>query len=265
MEDLGFFCVDNIPPKLIPTFLELIVNSKEKREKIAIVIDIRVGGSFKDFFPALDMVRERGFSYKILYIEAEDDVLVERYKLTRRKHPLADKYNGLVYDAIAQERKILQPVRQVADYIVDTSHLKDADCKKRVLALFLHGQEQAMKIYCTSFGFKHGLPRDSDLVFDVRCLPNPFYVDELRPLTGLDKPIRDYVMQFDQAKELDRKLKDLVDYLLPLYSAEGKSQLVISIGCSGGHHRSVVFAENMYQHLLNRGYPLNINHRDLTR
>lgn len=265
LEDIGFFCADNMPPKLIPTFAHLILNSKEIRNKVAIVTDIRVGGSFNDLFNALDDLKEMNCPYKIVFFDANNEVLIRRYKETRRKHPLVDSCNGSLIEAIDSERITLQPARQIADYIIDTSNLTATECKKRVSGIFLDNPTKAMSIHCVSFGFKYGIPTDSDLVFDVRCLPNPFYEDHLKDHTGIEKPVIDYVMQWEQAKTLINKLYDLIDYLVPLYRVEGKSQLVISIGCTGGRHRSVVFAELIREHLSDAGLLLSINHRDIKK
>jgi UPF0042 nucleotide-binding protein len=265
LEDIGFFCADNMPPKLIPTFVQLILNSKELRDRVAIVTDIRVGGAFKDLFNALDDIKAMNCPFKMLFFDSSNEVLLRRYKETRRKHPLIDEYNGSLLDAIEAERIILQPARQIADYIIDTSNLTATECKERVSSMFIDNPTNAMTIHCISFGFKYGIPSDSDLVFDVRCLPNPFYIDELKEHTGIEMPVRDFVMKWDQAKVLIQKLYDLIDFLIPLYRAEGKSQLVISIGCTGGRHRSVVFAELIREHLCEDGLLLSINHRDIKK
>lgn len=266
LEDIGFFCVDNMPPKLVPAFAQLLLKSTEQPEKAAIVIDIRAGNAFKDLFVSMDSIREMGCDFKILFIDASNDTLINRYKETRRKHPLSYKHKGSIDSAIDAEREILRPIRQMADYIIDTTHLKPTQFKERVASLFLENIQSIMPIQCMSFGFKYGIPADADLVFDVRCLPNPFYVDELKKLTGLDEPVREYVMKWEQAQGLVPKLLDLIDYLVPLYREEGKSQLVIAIGCTGGRHRSVAFAELVYKHLLNeRGMHVMVTHRDITK
>ena len=265
LEDIGFFCADNMPPKLIPTFVQLILNSKELRDRVAIVTDIRVGGSFKDLFNALDNLKAMNCPYKMLFFDANNEVLLRRYKETRRKHPLIDEHNGSLIEAIEAERVILQPARQIADYIIDSSNLTATECKERVSSMFIDNPTNAMSIHCISFGFKYGIPSDSDLVFDVRCLPNPFYINELKEHTGLEAPVKDFVMKWEQAQVLIEKLFDLIDYLIPLYRTEGKSQLVISIGCTGGRHRSVVFAELIREHLCKDGLLLSINHRDIKK
>ncbi len=266
LEDIGFFCVDNMPPQLIPTFVELILKSKEKRSRVALVADTRLGSSFSDLFAVLGDLENMNVKYKILFIDADTEVIARRYQETRRKHPLADQFSvPSVRDAIEREREILLPARQRADYIIDTSQVTSSQFKERVAALFLENADNALKISCISFGFKHGTPKEADLVFDVRCLPNPFYISELKGHTGLEEPVRNFVMKFDQAKGLERRLLDLLDFLLPLYRTEGKSQLTIAIGCTGGRHRSVVFAELINKHLLENGACSSVYHRDISR
>jgi len=265
LEDIGFFCAENMPPKLIPTFIQLILDSKEKREKVAVVSDIRVGGSFKDLFNALDELKKMNCNYKILFFDANSEVLIRRYKETRRKHPLTDKFNGSIADAIEAERVILEPARGLADYVIDTSNTLASDCKQKVAALFMDNPSQAMRIHCISFGYKFGIPSDSDLLFDVRFLPNPFYETELKAHMGLEKPVIDYVMKWEQTKGFLPKLYDLLDYLIPLYRAEGKSQLTIAVGCTGGRHRSVVIAECVRKHLSGKDNIMSINHRDIKK
>ncbi|MEG1179803.1 MAG: RNase adapter RapZ [Oscillospiraceae bacterium] len=266
LEDIGFFCVDNMPPKLVPAFAQLLLKSTEQAEKAAIVIDIRAGNNFNDLFASLDAIKEMGGNFKILFIDASNDTLINRYKETRRKHPLSNKNKGSIDSAINAEREVLRPIRQMADYIIDTSHLKPTQFKERVASLFLENIKSIMPIQCMSFGFKYGIPADADLVFDVRCLPNPFYIDELKKLTGLDEPVRNYVMKWEQAKGLVPKLLDLIVYLVALYREEGKSQLVVAIGCTGGRHRSVAFAELVYKHLLEeKGMNVSVTHRDIAK
>ena len=265
LEDIGYFCVDNMPPKLMPTFAQLLLNSRERRDKVAIVTDIRVGGSFGDLFNALVELREMNCSPKILFVDASDDVLIRRYKETRRKHPLLEKYNGSITEALAAEREILEPAKSIADYIIDNSYMTPTECKNRVCEMFMENPRNALKVHCISFGFKYGIPNDSDLLFDVRCLPNPFYVSELKEHTGLEAPVKDYVLKWEEAQGLAAKLCDLMDYLIPLYNKEGKSQLVISVGCTGGRHRSVVFAQLLKEHLDKLGCIATVHHRDMKK
>ena len=266
LEDIGYYCVDNMPPELIPTFAELIIKSNEHRDRVAVVADIRLGASFSSLFSVLGDLENMNVQYKILFIDADNDVIMRRYQETRRKHPLADMYDSpSIAEAIAKERELLLPARQRADYIIDTSQVKSSQFKERVANLFMDDASKAMKVYCISFGFKYGAPKEADLVFDVRCLPNPFYVPELKSHTGLDEEVRKFVLNFDQAQGLKVKLLDLLDYLLPLYRSEGKSQLTIAVGCTGGKHRSVVFAELINKHLLENGAYSSVFHRDMNR
>lgn len=266
LEDIGFFCVDNMTPKLIPTFVQLLEDSAEVREKVAIVADIRLGDSFAHLFNAIEELKTMNYEYKILFIDADNDVILRRYQETRRKHPLLkfDESQNL-QDIIVKEREMISKARDLADYIIDTSLISPSQLKERVAKLFVEDVSATMKINVLSFGFKYGTPKDSDLVFDVRCLPNPFYVPELKQQTGLDTPVRDYVMSFKEAEDLEPKLLDLINYLVPLYRTEGKSQLTISIGCTGGKHRSVVFAEIVYNSIKDKGFNVSVLHRDMNR
>lgn len=266
LEDIGYFCVDNMPPMLIPTFVTLLENSKDNRDKVAIVADIRLGESFSELFGVLEELKNKEVKYKILFIDADNEVIMHRYQETRRKHPLADEFDTpSILEAINKEREILLPARQQADYIVDTSQVTSSQFKERIAKLFLDNAESSLKIYSISFGFKFGIPKEADLVFDVRCLPNPFYISELKHHTGLEECVREFVMKFDQAIGLQTKLFDLIDYLVPLYRTEGKSQLTIAVGCTGGKHRSVVFAESINKHLLEKGANISVYHRDIKR
>ena len=265
LEDIGFYCVDNMPPSLIPKFADLCYQSGGKVNRVAIVTDIRGGDFFEDFFQELDYMKSKEVKYKILFLDASDTVLINRYKETRRRHPLTDMFNGSVELAIKAERKILMPARERADYVVDTSLLTAQQLKQKIMGIFSTSNTEGMLIDCMSFGFKYGIPAEADLVFDVRCLPNPFYIDELKLKTGLNKEVRDYVMQSEKSVELLARLTDLVDFLLPIYRDEGKSHLVIVVGCTGGKHRSVTFAENIYKHLSSMGLRTTVNHRDITK
>lgn len=265
LEDIDFYCVDNIPPKLIPTFYDLCQQAKGSLKRVAVVTDIRGGNMFDSLFEALDTLISQNRDYRILFLDASDLVLINRFKETRRKHPLADNYLGSLEQAVKLERDILKPVRERADYMIDTSYLSPAQLKQRVSNLFLGDASEALMIHCVSFGFKYGLPSESDLVFDVRCLPNPYYVKELKNLTGLDDPVRNYVMKWDQTQGFISRMLNLIDYMIPLYCNEGKSQLVIAIGCTGGHHRSVALAQLLYNHLLENGKRTSVNHRDIQK
>ena len=262
LEDIGFFCVDNMTPQLIPTFVQILNDSAEIREKVAIVADVRLGDSFSSLFSALEDLKSMQCEYKVLFVDADNEVILRRYQETRRKHPLSKvDVSQSLQEIITKEREMLKQARDIADFVIDTSYSSTSQLKERVTKLFYDDVSRTMKISVLSFGFKYGSPKDSDLVFDVRCLPNPFYVPELKHQTGLDKPVYDYVMSFDEAKELEPKLLDLISYLVPLYRSEGKSQLTISVGCTGGKHRSVVFAEKVYKKIKEDGFNVSVYQR----
>ncbi|UZT83268.1 RNase adapter RapZ [Caproicibacterium sp. BJN0003] len=264
MEDIGFYCIDNLPPKLISPFYDLCMQAQPQISQVAVVTDIRGGDMFSSLFEALDNLKEENKPYKILFLDANDIVLQNRFKETRRKHPLSEDTHG-IEQAVKLEREILRPVRERADYLIDTSLLSPAQLKQRIDSLFLDNASNALSIHCVSFGFKYGMPTEADLVFDVRCLPNPYYVEELRNLNGLDEPVRAYVMKWEQTQGFIKRLLDLIDYMMPLYCSEGKSQLVIAVGCTGGHHRSVAIAQLLYDHLIAQGMHASVNHRDIQK
>lgn len=262
LEDIGYYCVDNMPPELIPKFANICSQSDGKIDKVAFVVDIRCGDLFLKLQDTVKQLQGEGVSLKILFLDSSDDVIVRRYKETRRKHPLDEVSYGNTRKAIETEREILRPIKAQADFYIDTSRSSTAQFKERLYSIFL-GNNEFMHIDVQSFGFKFGAMSEGDLVFDVRCLPNPFYVPELKNKTGLDKDVYDYVLSFDEAKVLLGKLTDLIDYLIPLYEKEGKSQLVIAFGCTGGKHRSVTFAEAVAEHLRKQGHRIRITHRDI--
>lgn len=265
MEDMGFFCVDNLPAPLIPKFAELGMAGTGEYDRVVLVTDVRSGTNFSALFQSLEALKGMKCPYRILHMDASDDVIIKRYKETRRSHPLAEECDSLE-GAIALERRMLAPLRERAEFVVDTSDLSTAKLRGELLRLFGRGsQEGAMTVSVTSFGFKHGLPREADLVFDVRFLPNPYYVQELRPRTGLDDGVRDYVFSGGAAGEFLEKLQDLVGFLLPKYVEEGKTALVVAVGCTGGHHRSVAIAHALAAYIRGRGYPVTESHRDLGR
>ncbi len=266
LEDIGYFCIDNIPPQLIPKIAEICSGGKNgKLSKVAIAADVRGGDLFFSIYDGLEELKKNSITYKILFLDCLDNVIVRRYKETRRKHPLDNGTISGTAEAIRLEREVLKKVREQADYIIDTSLISPAQLKERINNLFLGDIRKSMIVNCQSFGFKYGLPTEADLVFDVRCLPNPFYIDELKNKTGLDQSVYDYVMKWPQAQEFEKKLVDMIDYLIPLYIDEGKSQLVITIGCTGGKHRSVVLSEILYKHISANGISTSINHRDITK
>ena len=264
LEDMGYFCVDNLPVPLIPKFAELLAVPGTEMNKAALGVDIRSGQSFQELANVLKELDEGGCKYEILYLESSDDVLVKRYKETRRFHPLAGS-NGRVEDGLKRERELLGFLKKKANYLVDTSHMLTRELKAELNKIFVQNKEyKNLYITVLSFGFKYGIPNDADLVFDVRFLPNPYYIEELRPMSGNDKPVRDYVMNNDIAKQFLTKLTDMVEFLIPNYISEGKTQLVIGIGCTGGKHRSVTLANELYEALEKaESYGVRIEHRDI--
>lgn len=264
LEDIGYYCIDNLPPQLMSKFIGICRESENHLENVAIAADLRSGEMFSDAYKTLcHLERKNDIDVKILYIDSEDEVLVKRYKETRRKHPLDERFDGNLHQSIAFEREQLVQIKGIADYYIETSFMSSSQLKEQVRELFLNSQTDFMSIKVTSFGFKYGVSTESDLVFDVRCLPNPYYIKELRPHTGCDECVRDYVMSFDQSKELMKKLQDMLDFLIPLYVHEGKSRLVISFGCTGGKHRSITFAELIGDYLSEKGMKVIKQHRDI--
>lgn len=265
LEDLGFFCVDNLPPALISKFSELLRQSDGAIKRVALVCDPRGGEFFKTLFAALAELEEQsGMDYQILYLEADDETLVRRYKASRRRHPMAPEH-GRIVDGILRERQVLAEVRERADLVINTSRLTPAELKDILAKHYgTFSASERMTVNVLSFGFKYGLPIDADLVFDVRFLPNPYYVDTLRPRTGQDPEVYDYVMQWPATQEFLKKLLEMVDFLLPQYIKEGKSQIVVGIGCTGGRHRSVAIAERLREHL-QKSYVVMVSHRDLDK
>lgn len=264
LEDAGYFCADNVPPPLLDRFALLNARDPHGSGRMAIVVDVRAGELFSQLGDALHRLAEAGCSYQLLFLDAEDRVLLDRYKEGRRRHPMIGGDIVSLPDAIAKERTLLEQARRDADFVIDTSRMTVSVLKTRIRALF--SEEVApMTIECLSFGFKNGLPREADLVFDVRCLPNPYYVPALKHLTGLDKEVRDYVMRFDTSKEMLDRILGLLNFSLPLYASEGKSHLVIAFGCTGGHHRSVTFAECVAKRLSEQYDGVSTVHRDLEK
>lgn len=264
LEDMGYFCVDNLPMQLIPKMTSLLVAPGSEMEKVALGIDIRSGEYISELETILKEMDESGFRYEILFLESSDDVLIKRYKETRRFHPLSGS-DGRIDEGISQERKKLSFLKKKADYIIDTSHMLTRELKKELGKIFVQNKEyKNLYITVLSFGFKYGIPNDADLVFDVRFLPNPYYIEELRPLSGNDQAVRDYVMKNDKAKEFLNKLVDMVEFLIPNYISEGKTQLVIAVGCTGGKHRSVTLANELFEALEKTdNYGIRIEHRDI--
>ena len=262
LEDVGFYCVDNLPVPLIEKFVELIAMPGSEVSKVALGLDVRADQPFEDAQKALMKLRENGYSFEILFMEASDQALLKRYKETRRLHPLSP--GGRVEDGILKERKILEAIRGRSDYVIETTNLLTRELKEEIDRIFVQNEEyNSLMVTILSFGFKNGIPADADLVFDVRFLPNPYYIDELKHKTGNDAEIQEYVMGFPEAGEFLDKLEDMVKFLIPNYVKEGKYQLVIGIGCTGGKHRSVTLANGLYKRMKNQGNDgLKIFHRD---
>ena len=263
-EDMDFFCVDNLPTTLIPTFADLIARSRHDVQRVALGVDVREGEYLSHLLEALHELKGRGHNVEVLFFEASDEALVRRYHESRRRHPLAAE--GNVLDAIRAERKALAHMREIADRIVETSSITVHQLKALLSELYVAPRARAgLTASLVSFGYKHGIPFDADLVFDVRFLPNPHFVDGLRPLDGRDTRVREFVLRHDEARELLDRLRDLLRFLLPFYQREGKAYLTVAIGCTGGRHRSVTFVEELREFLESLGYAPTVVHRDIDR
>lgn len=265
LEDLDYYCVDNMPVALMPRFAELCIATKGRYERVALVTDVREKDGFGELLATLDHLNAMECNCRILYMDADEATLVKRYKETRRRHPLQQR-GGTIEDAIAREKELLTPIRERADVIVNSSALTLGMLQSRLFTLFAGaGRKREIDVTVMSFGFKHGIPMDADLVFDARFLPNPYYVEDLRPLCGLDRPVFEFVFSYQQTRQFMEKLEDLTDFLLPLYIEEGKLSLTIAIGCTGGHHRSVAIASALNDYLNAKGVnSVNIN-RDVDK
>lgn len=261
LEDMNYYCMDNLPPTLLQKFAELFLESKKQISKVAVVVDIRSGEFFEGLFKALDDLEKLGVNYNILYLDARDNELIKRYKELRRPHPL--NREGSIIKGIKNERELLYDIKARADYIIDTSSLKIAELKEEIYSIFLDGEKgDSFSILISSFGFKHGTLLDGDLIFDVRFLPNPYYIPELKGKTGREKEVADYVFKWEQTDIFLEKLLDMLEFLIPYYIEEGKSQLIVGIGCTGGQHRSVAIAEKVSQLLKEKGHRTSVSHRD---
>ncbi len=265
LEDVGYYCVDNIPPELIPKFAEICSKAGEGMERVAVVSDVRAGKDmFGEFSEAIDELDEMGLEREILFLDASDEALIKRYKETRRLHPGAG--GGRIIDGILKERRLLSAAKAMADHVLDTTDLSAAQLSARIKAMFADSRKSGIIINVMSFGFKYGIPLDADLVFDVRFLPNPFYIPELKRSTGLETNVHDYVMGFDESRRFLNMLTAMIDFLVPEYIKEGKNQLVIAVGCTGGHHRSVTLAEELYKFLKSDDEnSVVITHRDIQK
>lgn len=261
LEDMGFYCVDNLPPALITKFAELCYQPNSSIDKVALGIDIRGRKFFKELHESLNYLQEQNYKYEILYLECADDALLKRYKMTRRNHPLSIDIQ--IPEGIKMERRIMEPLKEISNCIIDTTNMKPKDLKEEVSKIYSVGEENPnLTISVVSFGFKHGIPADCDLLFDVRFLPNPYYEEELRPKTGDEQDVRDYVMNSKVSEEFYEKLKDMIEFLIPQYIEEGKHHIVIGIGCTGGRHRSVTISNLIYEELSKKGYRVVKKHRD---
>lgn len=265
LEDFGFYCVDNMPVALIPNFAEICMSNQGKYEKVALVTDVRGGERFETLFEALEKLEQMGCPYEILFVEASPETIIHRYKETRRAHPLGNPCTT-IEDAVRYERQVLKSVRERANFIIDTTALSTAKLRDQLRNLFASEVPAAqMAVNVISFGYKYGIPIEADLVFDVRFLPNPFYIDDLRKKCGLDKEVYDFVFQYQQTQDFMKYLERLIAFLLPLYQAEGKSVLVIGVGCTGGQHRSVAVTRALAEFIRRKGYRAADSHRDMTR
>ncbi|MBO4679793.1 MAG: RNase adapter RapZ [Lachnospiraceae bacterium] len=262
LEDMGYYCVDNLPVKLIDKFVELVSTKNTELSKVALGLDVRADEPFCEVVKILDSIKDGNVKPEILFLEAGDSVLLKRYKETRRLHPLSP--NGRVEDGIKKEREVLVDIKKSADYVIDTSNLLTRDFQEELNKIFLENKQyNNLMVNIVSFGFKNGIPQDADLVFDVRFLPNPFYVERLKNLTGLDEPVQDYVLGYKESGEFLDMLENMLRFLIPNYIKEGKYQLVIGIGCTGGHHRSVTLANELYKRLSSGNYGITVTHRDV--
>jgi len=262
LEDLGFFCVDNLPPALILKFAEICSQTRGGIEKVAIVTDIRGGKFFDQLQSSLEELEVEGFNYEILFLDASDETLIKRYKTSRRMHPLAK--DGRIIRGIKAERKKLEEIKKKSNYIIDTTNMSTKQLQQEIVHIFVEGgKSEKIIINIISFGFKYGIPLDADLVFDVRFLPNPYYIEPMKKLSGNDEDVREYVMSWPEAKEFMNKLMDMIEFLIPHYIKEGKSQLVVAIGCTGGRHRSVTMANILSERLKEKNHRVIVEHRDI--
>lgn len=267
MEDIGYYCVDNIPTSLLQTLYKLCKDSSDKAMKrVAVVVDVRGNGDYEVMYDDLENFKKNNEGVSILYIDAKVDSLIVRYKETRRRHPLTERLkDGSVAAAVKEEQRLLVPAKTLADYSIDTTFMSIKQLRERIISMFLENSSNSIMITFMSFGFKYGIPLESDLIIDVRCLPNPFYIAELKEHTGLEKCIQDYVLDSEETQEFVKRLIDWLDYSLPLYLKEGKSELVVGIGCTGGKHRSVTIAELLDNYFMEKGYKCIVQHRDVKK
>ncbi len=266
-EDIGYYCVDNLPASLLSTLYTLCLNSKENMMKrVAVVVDVRGNENFEDMYAEIEKFKKMHKKVSLLFFDAKVDCLIVRYKETRRKHPLSERLkDGSVSEAVEFEKALLIPIKRISDYKIDTTYMSGKQLRERVMSMFMDDASQSLTLTFMSFGFKYGIPLEADLIIDVRCLPNPYYIPELKPLTGLDSKVRDYVLKSEDTQEFIARTLNLLDFSVPLYLKEGKSELVVGIGCTGGKHRSVTVALTLEQHFLEKGYRCIIQHRDVEK
>lgn len=263
LEDIGFYCVDNMPPILMNKFIDVLIENKEI-SKVGIITDIRGGSFFDDLFESMEELRKRNIQYEIIFLEASDEELIRRFKQTRRMHPLSQ--DGSLEEGIEKERDKLGKLREKADHIIDTTDMIPSQFKEVLQSIYIKGEKSSnLTVNIISFGYKNGIPLDADLVFDVRFLPNPHYIEDLRAYTGNDESVRNYVMAWPESKEFMERLKSMVDFLMPYYIREGKYRLIVAVGCTGGKHRSVTVANELYEYMKEKGNKVVVNHRDISR
>ena len=267
LEDIGYYCVDNIPASLLSTLYTLCLNStNETMKRAAVVVDVRGNDNYEQMNNQIEDFKKSHSDVKILFIDARSDIVIMRYKETRRKHPLSDRLrDGTVTEAVEFEKALLTPVKRAADYHINTTHMSIKQMRERVISLFMEDFTKSLTLTFMSFGFKFGIPLEADIVFDVRCLPNPFYIPELKMLTGLDSSVRNYVLCSNDTQQFLKRTLDLLDFSVPLYYKEGKSELVVGVGCTGGKHRSVTVARALQEHFQSLGYKSVVSHRDIEK
>lgn len=267
LEDIGYYCVDNIPASLLPTLYTLCLESgNETMKRAAVVVDVRGNDNYEQMNARIEDFKNTHDGVKILFIDARSDIVIMRYKETRRKHPLSERLrDGTVTEAVEFEKALLTPIKRIADYHINTTYMSNKQLRERVLSLFMEDATKSLTLTFMSFGFKFGIPLEADIVIDVRCLPNPFYIPELKELTGLDKQVRNYVLCSKDTQQFIKHTLDLLDFSVPLYHKEGKSELVVGIGCTGGKHRSVTVAMQLQEHFQSQGYKSVVQHRDIEK
>lgn len=267
LEDIGYYCVDNIPSSLLSTLYTLCSKSEDKMMKrVAVVVDVRGNEDFEKMNLDIEGFKNSNSDVSILFIDAKTDCLITRYKETRRKHPLSDRLkDGSITEAVAFENALLMPIKKLADYKVDTTYISNKQLRERIMSMFMEDSHESLRLSFMSFGFKYGIPLEADLIIDVRCLPNPYYIPKLNPLTGLNEEVRDYVLKSNDTQEFIKRTLNLLDFSVPLYMKEGKSELVVGIGCTGGKHRSVTVAMVLEEHFIKDGYKCIIQHRDIAK